>query len=167
MGLLIPGHVPRCPGGIGPDRDVVPASLKSEGHVTYDLCILPEAPHKPTNAQNSPRLPLHSHQCHSPSPVPWAPEAGRPCDDTLFPGSGHGSPGLCWQSPRPGTDFCWSSWPSCTGTARYRRERPDGIPLPTAKKPDLLHSPGPVAPQTLCAHCWTRAPSWSPAGSWG
>lgn len=47
MGLLIPGHVPRCPGGIGPDRDVVPASLKSEGHVTYDLCILPEAPHKP------------------------------------------------------------------------------------------------------------------------
>lgn len=67
------------------------------------------------------------HQCHSPSPVPWAPEAGRPSDDTLSPGSGHGSPGLCWQSPRP----------------------------------------GPVAPQTLYAHCWTRAPSWSPAGSWG
>lgn len=28
-------------------------------------------------------------------------------------------------------------------------------------------SPGPVAPQTLCEHCWTHDPSWSPAGSWG
>lgn len=29
MGLLILGHVPRCPGGIGPDRDVVPASTNA------------------------------------------------------------------------------------------------------------------------------------------
>lgn len=59
---------------------------------------------------------MNSHQCHSPSPVPWAPEAGHPCGDTPSPGSGRGSPGLCWQSPRPGTDFRWSSWPRCRGS---------------------------------------------------
>lgn len=33
-------------------------------------------------------------------------------------------------------------------------------PLPRAPRP------GPGAPRTLGTRCWTRAPSWSPAGSW-
>lgn len=52
--------------------------------------------------------------------------------------------------------------------AGYRRERPERgpfFPLPS----NLISStsPGPGVPQTLCAHCWIHAPSWSPVDSWG
>lgn len=108
-----------------------------------------------TAPPNRPRWLVYSLQCRSPSPAPWVPEVGHPCDGTLSPGSGHGSPGLCWQSPRPGTELGWSSWPSCRGDPRPRCQSP------------AVPSPGPAVPQTLCAHCWTRAPNWSPGDSWG
>lgn len=184
------GRAPGGSGGIGPDGDVIPAPLEGESHVTgavggrgqrsplqrpEGLCLAPHASPSPWGPGTQrghpapacaalPRLPAHPDAVvpalplgiqglHARSVTHGAPAQTAAALD--FVGDDpdlEGRPAvLCWQHGGSGE--------TRAGTQALTPERTSALHPPGTR-------PGPGAPRTRGTRCWTRAPSWSPAGSW-